>query len=145
MRRITFLILLTLLFTTDSYAQQSGKSRKQGVIEFEKTSIDFGFFPVTSPKQVATFKFTNKGNGKLVINKVRTTCGCTVANYPKNYIKPGGKGEISVVYDGKGRLKGKFSKAITVYTDKGKTSTRLTISGNMYEGEIPLQQFDNPD
>ena len=84
------------------------QAKKYPQIKFEKTVIDFGTFSMDEPVQKCTFKFTNVGNAKLVINAVHASCGCTVAEYPKDFIAPGATGEITVTYDGSNKRPGRF-------------------------------------
>ncbi|GAB5553291.1 MAG: hypothetical protein Sapg2KO_28820 [Saprospiraceae bacterium] len=46
-----------------------------------------------------TFTFTNTGTQPLLISNARSTCGCTVPEWPKNPILPGEDGEISVKFN----------------------------------------------
>lgn len=109
-------------------------AKKYHVIKFEKTTIDFGTFSEDNPVQTCVFKFKNVGKAKLAITYVHTSCGCTVADYPKDYISPGGTGEIRVTYDGKGKLPGKLKKTIQVFYN-GKPNdedmVRVYVTGNM--------------
>ena len=109
-------------------------AKKYPVIKFEKTTIDFGTFSEDNPVQTCVFKFKNVGKAKLAITYVHTSCGCTVADYPKDYISPGGTGEIRVTYDGKGKLPGKLKKTIQVFYN-GKPNdedmVRVYVTGNM--------------
>lgn len=50
------------------------------------------------------FRFKNTGDQPLVIKSVQPSCGCTVADFPKEPIPPGGEGEITGSFDSKGRL-----------------------------------------
>ena len=100
-------------------------------IKFEKTTIDLGIFSEDEPVRTCVFKFTNVGKAKLVINYVSTSCGCTNVEYPKDYISPGGSGEIKVTYDGKGKLPGKFKKVIQVFSNCKNDLSRLFINGEM--------------
>ena len=95
----TMMIVLACLFA------MSATAKKYPVIKFEKTTIDFGTFSQDNPVQTCVFKFTNVGKAKLAITYVHTSCGCTVADYPKDFISPGGTGEIKVTYDGTGKQK----------------------------------------
>ncbi len=106
-------------------------ARKYPVIKFEKTTVSIGTFSQDEPIRTCVFKFTNVGKGKLVINYIRTSCGCTVAEYPKDYISPGGSGEIKVTYDGTGKLPGKVKKYLQVFTNCKDDMTRIFISGEM--------------
>ena len=47
-------------------------------IKFEKTTHDFGTFSEDDPVVTCTFKFTNTGDGLLVIHQAVASCGCTV-------------------------------------------------------------------
>ena len=67
---------------------------------FEKEAHDFG--NVKKGETVEhTFKFTNIGKEKLVVEFASGSCGCTVPDYPKGAIAPGESGEIKVVYTAK--------------------------------------------
>jgi Protein of unknown function (DUF1573) len=50
-----------------------------------------------------SFRFKNTGNKPLIIESVRPGCGCTVADYPKEPIAPGGEAEITGSFDSQGR------------------------------------------
>lgn len=54
-------------------------------------------------KVQVSFRFKNTGNKPLIIQSVRPGCGCTVADYPKEPIAPGGEGEITGSFDSQGR------------------------------------------
>ena len=76
-------------------------------------------------------QWTYVGDDKLYINYVHTSCGCTVADFPKDPISPGGSGEISVTYDGTNKMPGKFRKTIQVFTNCKDELSRVYILGNM--------------
>ena len=100
-------------------------------IKFEKTKHNFGMFSESSPKVTCTFKFTNVGDGPLIIHQAIASCGCTVPVFPKEPIKAGESGEITVVYNGYGRFPGHFRKSVTIRTNGKKEITRLVIEGEM--------------
>ena len=131
-RIITLLLLLTLGFT------QSVQAKKYPKIKFDKTVIDFGDFTVADGLQTCTFTFANVGEAPLVINYVHTSCGCTVADYPKDPISPGGKGIIKVSYSGEGKTPGPFTKTIQVFSNCKEDLARVSIKGNMLP--LPREQ-----
>ena len=100
-------------------------------IKFNETSYDFGSFPENAPKVTCKFKFTNTGNGPLVIHQAIASCGCTVPQYPKEPIKPGESGEITVTYNGAGKFPGHFRKSITLRTNAKQEVVRLYVEGEM--------------
>lgn len=100
-------------------------------ITFEKTTYNFGSFSENSPKVTCKFKFTNTGDGPLVIHQAIASCGCTVPQYPKEPIKPGESGEVTVTYNGAGKFPGHFRKTITLRTNSKNEITRLVVEGDM--------------
>ena len=129
MKKIIVLTALLLCAVTTTFAQDSPK------IKFEETSHNFGTFPETEPVQKCVFKFTNVGNQPLVINQAVASCGCTVPEYTKTPIPPGGKGTVEVTYNGKGKFPGHFKKSITIRTNGIYAVTRIYIEGNMTEAK----------
>ena len=108
----------------------------QAAMTFETSSHDFGKFAEDQPQKFV-FNFTNSGNKPLVIHQAITSCGCTVANFTKTPIEPGKKGEISITYNGKGKLYGPFAKTITIRSNAKPTISRLSIKGDMVEPSAP--------
>lgn len=123
-----FMLLLTLGLT--AYAA-AGIENREAEITFEKTTHNFGTFPESSPKVTCTFNFKNTGDGPLVIHQAIASCGCTVPQYPKEPIKPGESGQITVTYNGAGKFPGHFKKSITIRTNGKNEMTRLYIEGDM--------------
>ena len=105
--------------------------KKYAQIKYEQTTIDLGTFSQDDPVQKCTFKFYNVGDAKLYINYVHPSCGCTVADFPKEAISPGGSGEITVTYNGTNKMPGKFKKTIQVFTNSKDELSRIFIQGNM--------------
>lgn len=106
-------------------------AKKYPQIKFETTTIDLGTFSMDDPVQKCVFKFTNTGKAKLVIQYVHTSCGCTVADYTKDYIAPGGTGVITVTYNGEGKMPARFKKSIQVFTNCKDDMARIYIQGEM--------------
>ena len=106
-----------------------GANRKEPKIEFKKLEHDFG--KMIQGEQVSyTFKFTNTGNADLIISAVEKTCGCTEIKFPKDPIKPGGEGSISITYDSKGH-KGFQNKRIIVKANTNPSETILKFKAQV--------------
>jgi len=73
---------------------------------------DYGKIAEGQKLEVA-FRFKNTGNKPLVIEGVHPSCGCTVANPPKEPIAPGAEGEIKGSFDSNGK-NGAQHKTISV-------------------------------
>lgn len=104
----------------------------QAVIKFEKTTHDYGKFTENKP-QTYVFKFTNTGNEPLVIHQAFASCGCTVPTFTKESIAPGKSGELKVVYNGKGKLPGRFKKTVSVRSNATNALVRVYIEGEMVD------------
>ena len=75
------------------------------------------------------FKFINKSEEPLVIDAVRTTCGCTAASYPEDPVMPNEAATITIEYDA--HHVGFFSKKIKVFFAGHRKPEVLTISGEV--------------
>ena len=98
-------------------------------ITFKQKNFDFGVL-IEGEKVEHTFKFENTGNADLIITKVSTTCGCTVADYPKNPIHSGGKGKIEVVFNSEGKH-GYQHKLIRILANTQPNLTELSIDAQV--------------
>lgn len=102
-------------------------------IEFENSTYDFGTIDEGEKVQYA-YKFKNTGAEPLVISNAKGSCGCTVPNWPREPIAPGGTGEIMVEFDSKGKGKEggqKQTKRVTVTANTDPANTFLTITGTV--------------
>lgn len=123
------MIGLMMVFTLGMMAQQPAQ------IKFDKTTHNFGSFSEKNPVVTHSFTFTNVGEQPLVVNQAIASCGCTVPEFTKEPIAPGGRGEIKVTYNGEGKFPGHFKKSITVRTNGSVEMTRLYIEGDMTEAK----------
>ena len=98
-------------------------------IEFESLEVDYGEIS-KGDNGVRIFKFTNTGSEPLIINKVYSSCGCTIPKKPSSPIGPGQEDEIQVKYD-TNRI-GPIRKIITVLSNAINSPTiSLKITGNV--------------
>ena len=95
------------------------------VITFVKDIHDFGKV-IQGEKVAYGFIFKNTGTSDLVINQVKTSCGCTAPKFSKDPIKPGEQRVITVTFDSKGR-KGIQNKSITVLSNCQPSTTVVRI------------------
>ncbi len=94
-------------------------------MHFTETEHDFGKL-IQGEKVSYSFHFTNTGGSDLLINKVSTSCGCTVTNYPRTPLRPGEKGTIEVTFDSRHK-KGHQNKTVTIManTEPSRTISRI--------------------
>ena len=112
------------------------------VFLFETDVMDYGKI-VQSSNGVRKFKFRNVGKSDLLISSISSTCGCTVPNYPKEAILPGGTGEIEIKYDT--NILGGFSKMITVFSNASEPQKILRLKGIVIKPEenVVLEKKSN--
>lgn len=100
-------------------------------MDFGQSSHDFGNI-LQDSENTKIFTFTNTGKEPLIIENAKGSCGCTVPQYPKEPIAPGGTGEIKVVYK-PGKQKNKQNKTVTITANTEPASTILTIMADVQE------------
>ena len=111
---------------------------KVPVLEFEEESHDFGKMTEGEKLQYA-FKFKNVGTGDLVIRSANGSCGCTVPEWPKEAIPPGGKGVINITFDSAGKT-GMQHKTITIISNTVPNTKVLNIHGEVASADGSLQK-----
>ena len=100
-------------------------------MEFDTTAHNFGTVK-TGDVINHEFFFTNEGSVPLIISDVRSTCGCTVADWPREPIAPGDGGSIPVRFDTKNKS-GFQSKPVTITANTLPAKTNLFLNGKVEE------------
>ncbi|HPF96540.1 MAG: DUF1573 domain-containing protein [Flavobacteriaceae bacterium] len=103
---------------------------KTAKIEFKTLEIDYGTIE-KGADGVRTFEFTNTGDAPLIISNVKSSCGCTVPEWPKTAIMPGDNGQIKVKYD-TNRVN-PIRKTITVTSNAETPTIALKIKGEVID------------
>jgi len=144
MKKIIILSLLTLLSVAvlaqaeTSAKQPKGKKKEIMVedtlpklpeIKFNSLVHDYGTIQ-KGGDGVCFFEFTNTGRADLQLSNVTSSCGCTIPQWPKEPIPPGGSASIKVSYN-TSRV-GVINKNVYVDSNVGEKVT-LTIRGNVIE------------
>jgi hypothetical protein len=128
MKKLFFIKFLFLISSLALLGKNTSMKDLNAVIAWDSVSVDFGRVPLNKPI-TAEFTFKNTGMIPLIITDVKSSCGCTVADYPKQPIPSGGKGKITATFDAK--LSGYFNKTITVYSNTEDGMTELYIKGEV--------------
>lgn len=131
-----------IMANVDSAAERDNNAKDLPVMTFDRTEFDFGTIEQGTPQQTV-FTFTNTGKAPLIITDAKSTCGCTIPEYPKNKaIAPGESGELLVKFNGSGQ--NQVTKAVTVTsnTAKGRETLRIKAFVNPKNGaaaSVPLK------
>ena len=140
-RTVTALSVIALLFISmsckekattkivadnvETATERDEVAKKIPVMSFDKSEHDFGQIVQGTPQETI-FTFTNTGDAPLIITDAKSSCGCTVPQYPKNKpIAPGASGEMVVKFNGAGQ--NQVTKTITVTANTQKGSELLRI------------------
>ncbi|MEZ5082996.1 MAG: DUF1573 domain-containing protein [Bacteroidales bacterium] len=113
------------------------------VVTFDKLVHDYGDIEQNGDGR-CEFKFTNDGKEPLILSNVRSSCGCTVPEWPRQPILPGQSEIIKVKYDTK-RV-GVINKSISVYSNASQSPITLRIKGKVYAqsaAQLPEKNVDN--
>lgn len=131
MRRFGIMLLVLLAGTFTATAQNgesSSEKEAEAEITFSEKTHDYGKIPFKGDGSY-TFEFENTGKKPLILTDVRSSCNCTVPEWPEQPFKPGDKGKIEVEYDT--RRPGKFTKYVYVQSNAKNSSVRLKITGTV--------------
>ncbi|MCB0530059.1 MAG: DUF1573 domain-containing protein [Saprospiraceae bacterium] len=94
------------------------------------TEQDHDFGEVAARRPVSfTFRFRNVSRDTILLQTVRTTCGCTAARYTEEPLAPDAEGEVNIEYDA--LQGGAFRKKIRVFFDRQRKPEILWIEGEV--------------
>ena len=134
MNKLNVIILLFLILLAGC-----SKSKKSKVIDYTnldttsvkviQQSIDLGEIN-QGEKVLAFFKIVNTGTNPLFIKDIKTSCGCTVADFPHYLIEPKDTVTIKVEFDSQG-FYGFQHKLIYVYLNTKDSVITLELFANV--------------
>ncbi len=90
--------------------------------------FNFGVLTQGQPEEV-DFTFTNTSSDTLVIDNVRSTCGCTAPYWDFTPILPDSSSTITIKYDA--YKEGYFYKKVKVFFNKQRKAEVLSIAGEV--------------
>jgi len=130
MKKVIYLLGIMLLMAGVAKAQD-GKVQMGAEIEFEKVVHDYGDVPYNGNGE-CEFRFTNTGTEPLLVQKPKSSCGCTIPSWPKEPILPGESDVIKVTY--RTNRPGNINKTVTVTSNAVNNPTVvLRIKGRVLD------------
>lgn len=92
---------------------------------------EFKFDTLTEGEKVEhVFTFKNTGSKPLIIANAWGSCGCTVPEYPKEPVAPGGTGQLKVTFNSTNKH-GEQHKSVTMQMNTLRHNEEIFLSGNV--------------
>ena len=111
-------------------ASDDAENQSGAEITFKETSHDFGNIPFKGNGSYE-FVFVNTGTEPLILTQPKSSCGCTVPEWPRQPILPGESNVIKVTYKNTDRP-GNFNKYVTVFSNAAvNKEVKLHIKGTV--------------
>ncbi len=131
MKRIFVLLTALFLMSSITFAQAKNTEPQNGpIITFKETAHDFGNIQFKG-NGTYEFVFVNTGNEPLILTQPKSSCGCTVPEWPRQPILPGEQNVIRVTYKNTDRP-GSFNKYVTIFSNSlTNNEIKLHIKGTV--------------
>ena len=128
MKALKSLLLVSALFLMlpSVFSQNANPNAAQ--MTFKKTVHDFGTI-YEGGNGNCDFPFTNDGKEPLIIVSVKSSCGCTIPEYPQKPILPGQTEVIKVKYDT--QRQGPINRTVTIVSNAKNQTVMLQIIGTV--------------
>ena len=110
---IPFIFSLAFAFFANAQVTITDPTGNKGKVEWP-FQVTVGTTTYGTPIS-GEFKFKNISTDSLTLKSVESGCKCTITDYPKMAIPPGGEGTIKATYDA--MHEGEFYKMIFVKTN----------------------------
>ena len=121
---------LRVSFAANVVAEQKNISVSKARLVLSDYTFDFGNITEGDTARV-NISYKNEGSDPLEIQKVQSSCGCTMAVPSGMIIKPGERGNLKIAFDSSNRF-GKTSKTITLFTNDGQDPVQtITLYSNI--------------
>jgi hypothetical protein len=111
---LALLAIAFMSFSTNECSHEKRSSKSIGLlsaVKWKTETIDLGEIKQNKPVTIE-FEFTNTSNTEVIVTNAQASCGCTVANFPKQPIAAGKSAIITATYNA--AAIGAFTKNITV-------------------------------
>jgi hypothetical protein len=97
-------------------------------VEVDKNEVNFDKIKVNDIVDIK-FKLKNSSNNPLIIKKIKTSCGCTVAKLKDSIIKPDDYAIIETKFISDTDNKGNISKSVVIEANTKPNFTVLYLKG----------------
>ncbi|UCE23945.1 MAG: DUF1573 domain-containing protein [Candidatus Zixiibacteriota bacterium] len=127
--RITATLFICLLLAGGAHAEAS--------LRFSMNRFDLGSIP---PNSVVSHYFwlRSAGTDTLVIEEIKTGCGCTLMPLDKNWIAPGDSMKVDICWDVKGKI-GASGSYPYIFTNAPDGPSRVYLTGTIVKSPDSLR------
>ena len=108
------------------YASSNPMNELEEIEWLEELEHDFGDI-IQNEAATISFHYKNNSSQPLVVETVRSQCGCTVPDWSYEALAPNDTGKINIIYDAK--RTGYFRKKVKVYFKNYKKPAVLFVAG----------------
>ena len=129
---------ITVILTIFIFINQLRSQTPSSTIMFEERVHDFGTIVEKNGKVSHSFIFHNIGKAPVIINEIYSGCGCIGRVLSKAPVKPGGKGEVTIIFN-PGYKSAFFSHEVVVYSNNGQNYNRIWVQGIIKPSEHPIE------
>lgn len=129
-----FIMSLAIVVSPALVTAQSGNGRQitKPPVTVSAEVVDFGDVPPRT-KVVRTARINNDSDKPIRITGVRVSCGCTIAEWPEEWIQPGGFAEVELTFDS-GDLWGPVQRYALLVVEGYNRPLRITTKAHVEHG-----------
>jgi hypothetical protein len=110
------------------------------ILEFDKTTHNFGQIKESLGSVKTVFKFKNISKKPICIERIYAGCGCTTTKYTMDTVFPGKSGVVEAVYSTINSI-GSFNKYLIVFiNDTSNKGIYLYLTGQVFRGEKIIEE-----
>jgi len=107
------------------------KKSNLGLPNIKFSKLNFNFGTIEKGDVISKYiTFKNDGKRDLVISNVKSSCGCTVADWPKNPIAPNHSDSLLLELSSIS-LNGKIMKTVTIISNSKPNTKVITINAQI--------------
>ena len=113
--------------TSDSVMNPKTLPAGDDILQFVTKEKNIGTISEDDAPSTYRFTFHNRSQKSVTLTHVKTTCGCTAAEFTQSVVEPGEEGEVSLIYHPKNRA-GKLYTRAFIYTNLSTVSPTAVIT-----------------
>ena len=127
-KQITFYVILFAIVLSSCGKQKSIQGNTPTSVSVKSEIQEIKDLKI-GKKSIVEFELINTGDSPLLINDVKSSCGCTVPAWEKRPVESGKRTKIKVEIVPE--HSGFFQKTVTVFSNAENSPVKLTVRGTV--------------